>query len=200
MDFELGSVIGYRHWVFGYKESLPGLFSVVDYEFWPYGVIKAECRVKHPPIGKHEAPNIGCQCGIYSLRTPEHFLGSLIPSLFGSVEAFGKIIVHEEGYRSEYCRVLTIGPTVTCSTCHSEKINLLTDAYRIDFVSSWKTDDHSYAYISVCDKCLRKDSSPYKPKLLKDTHTGEILGTYIQFQDKVAPMIRSLIEIYTRQD
>jgi len=135
MDFELGSVIGHRYFFVGKLTTtgLPVLASggpLYRRFIWSYGVNKALCQ------SGHEAPNISCNCGIYSMKKSvdirsksisrhlyekrdlsfEYSKGP-ITCVYGQIEAFGRTIIHEKGYRSEYAKVIKLSPVVYCSFC-----------------------------------------------------------------------------------
>lgn len=85
-------------------------------EVWPQGgPLQAVCRndaggdasEQLPP---HDAPQKDCTCGIYSTRTLYHLrrAGYGEPQLFGLVALWGRVIEHDDGYRSRYAYPLAL--------------------------------------------------------------------------------------------
>jgi len=121
MDIELGSITAYREWRFGLEAGLPSLFSMSALKRWPYGVVEASCILrKHEGI---DAPVMDCSCGIYAMRRP--LIGSAsqfgepprFGTIAGEVELFGKIIIHERGYRAQYAKVTKLYDLFRCDYC-----------------------------------------------------------------------------------
>jgi len=196
MDIELGSIKAYRSWYLdrrvssrlpNVKTGLPSLSSVTFSEGeiggrWAYGVNEAIC-LDH----KHKAPVYDCHCGMYSIKKREdtyiNTIKYLMPSIDpdkdfcmvdtvvqGSIDIFGKVIIHEKGYRSEYAKILELFPTVTCTLCTLRTTrqviaDLPTDQYWIGQlgvlpknIHIWTTRDKFYERLSIviCDRCFRK--------------------------------------------
>ncbi len=87
---------------------------------WDNKIQHAECRNTFFNIGKalpHAAPSNLCVCGFYANWTLKDMLESANSSQanailgynflgIGLVEAFGKVILHERGFKSEYMRII----------------------------------------------------------------------------------------------
>jgi len=113
MDIELGSIEAYRRWFMGLRERTPGLYSLIGPGLkasWSYGTTEAKCH-----WADHQAPAMDCTCGLYATTSPTVY----ICSIGGRVELFGKIIVHEHGYRAQYARVIDLYDIVTCFACQA---------------------------------------------------------------------------------
>ena len=59
-------------------------------------------------------PDEKCSCGVYSLKSPwpecvEWGIRDVFPlMLISEVEIWGDVVIHEKGYRSEFCRILKV--------------------------------------------------------------------------------------------
>jgi len=51
---------------------------------------------------EHAAPDVDCDCGLYSLRLPVPYGGG---EILAQVRIYGTIVEHEAGYRAEYQRI-----------------------------------------------------------------------------------------------
>ena len=135
-EIRFGSVIAYRSWkiLVDPRTGLPCLCSsgiaphwlyltkpelviFIQKYRWDYGCNKATCMDVR--VSKHDAPELNCDCGLYGLKTPPlvNMESELTKSVYGKVELWGKIIYHEQGYRSEYARVHSLSPYVSCFFC-----------------------------------------------------------------------------------
>lgn len=52
-----------------------------------------------------DTPGADCQCGFYSLKSPEPELATYNSDIIGQVLVWGKVIDGERGYRSKYASV-----------------------------------------------------------------------------------------------
>jgi hypothetical protein len=52
----------------------------------------------------HPAPRAGCNCGIYGWYAPDD-AGILSASVFGAIEASGRVLIGERGFRAERARI-----------------------------------------------------------------------------------------------
>lgn len=90
--------IGFRRWrVEG--ETLVALGG----ERWPAGDVRAVCRTG----SAHPAPEDGCGCGLYAWHEvpddvePNNYV-------LGAVVGWGRLLVHEDGFRAEYARPIAL--------------------------------------------------------------------------------------------
>jgi len=183
MDIELGSIIAYRQWVLGKKNNLPVLLpTIMSSTPWPYGTVEAMCHI----VRSHHAPVRGCTCGIYAMKTPpwenlriprELPVGTFIN---GTVELFGKVIIHEYGYRAQYGRVTSLSDIVDCSMCRqpfaigSNKLTYLTIIVPHQVRPIKQTKRIIYAF---CDECRNKAYEKAKDKRAHGISNVEILAT-----------------------
>jgi hypothetical protein len=88
---------------------------------WRESTLRAQCMpVKKPIIFYihrtlfHSMPDEKCSCGVYSLKSPwpecvEWGIRDVFPlMLISEVEIWGDVVIHEKGYRSEFCRILKV--------------------------------------------------------------------------------------------
>lgn len=218
MDYELGSVVAYRGWCLDRQISsriptlragLPSLSSIsgdLGTNRWPYGVIKALC-----PSG-HDAPEFDCSCGIYSFRenpTPLTYatrtpMPGRTPwtAISGEIDIFGKVIIHKEGYRSEYAKVRKLNRRVVCLTCAlhimdqvSQGISRIDDYTYFDLddlegatdIRVWTVRAGGYERLSLvmCHDCQRRFM---QPPYLRD-------GVHPSFKIRIGNM-RIIIDAY----
>ncbi len=62
--------------------------------------------------GAHRAPDPECDCGLYAYHpdslTHEHIRGPHTTLLTGVIEAWGRIELHEDGFRAQYARPVVV--------------------------------------------------------------------------------------------
>lgn len=90
---------------------------------WPVGNQELTAKCRSFPL--HKAPQPGCTCGLYALKTYERVIQTYQPALtgvsntllfvIGQVEMTGRVMVHEDGYRAERMRVVKLMSGVTRS-------------------------------------------------------------------------------------
>jgi hypothetical protein len=105
-----GPIRSWRAWQWSYMKQ--SLMSYNEHVAWPAGeVMRAECRAPSiwgtGNVEQHLPPGEGCTCGLYSLRRPPVPMWgtpSYSAMLIGVVDSWGKVVVHEDGYRSEFAR------------------------------------------------------------------------------------------------
>lgn len=127
-DTAIEAVVGYRAWRLSFVDGQAHLNSMYATESWPRRqALKAVCMqfAEVRPYGGH---NPDCKCGIYSFRDPQR-LGAEIwslpppsrraPSVFperggyvvaGEVYMWGRIHVHQRGYRAEHAKIACLYP------------------------------------------------------------------------------------------
>ena len=80
------------------------LRSLTEPTFWPPGRrLEASC---HAVPQEHEAPSVGCECGVWAFRTSAAVEATVAayrycgaPIAFGRVALWGRVIEHELGWR-----------------------------------------------------------------------------------------------------
>ena len=110
-----GRIYGLRTWRVRWSAERPILSGVFQSTAWAGGLeaTRARCRGKGR---NHEAPAPGCRCGIYGMHPSQ--IGEWFemtrrpfdwgPSVHGIVEAWGRVELHEDGFRSEFARPFAI--------------------------------------------------------------------------------------------
>lgn len=121
-------VIGYRRWVVDDQDRLWPIAQ--DRRAWVPGVNTARCCCGSPsslrfewsvidgrrvlePAPEHAAPDQACECGLYSWRRPKPEWVTNpdlmdVPNVVGAVASWGRIQVHDEGFRAEHACVVVI--------------------------------------------------------------------------------------------
>jgi len=115
----MSPAIGFRVWRI--DEMLTGLrlASPHRYVAWRPGLpLKAECQdesvapaLAHP---HRKQPGVtppieGCTCGIYAYHEPGQMVEAITTRLVGgAVVAWGRLTIHEEGFRAEFARPLAL--------------------------------------------------------------------------------------------
>lgn len=72
----------------------------------------------------HEAPHPDCSCGFYASQD-RSLVDRGEPMLLLDVELYGRVIVHEHGYRAEKQRVLRAAASMQCEFCGHEANRLV---------------------------------------------------------------------------
>ena len=121
-----GTVEGYRAWSVG---RVAGEFRLFPFFAkregsapYPRGVATACCDVEYWEGEPHRSPDASCSCGLYAFWTldeGERYRASMRhASLLGRIEAWGKVLPGEKGFRSEFAMVSTlITPTCMAPRC-----------------------------------------------------------------------------------
>jgi len=94
-----GPLLAYRVWSIKFGTGLLRSTGIGGLE-WPFAVpMAAQCL----RIG-HHAPQAGCECGYYTVTNWDkaHKLSKSMVCIFGRAAIWGKVIKHQDGYRSEY--------------------------------------------------------------------------------------------------
>lgn len=115
--------IGVRAWrVQETFHSEPRLFSMYKNADWPIDrPMQATCIKPSGVFGKwfpekalnagHEPPVENCECGIYALNSPladEEIRPWRVDALVGIVLLWGRVLMGERGYRSEYAKLIAL--------------------------------------------------------------------------------------------
>jgi hypothetical protein len=109
---------GYRQWsLIGYLTSRgrtpPHLFGSYG-QAWLAPTMQARCGNEFAVMADraagdlHEAPHDGCRCGIYAYYRPDAVGPDLPGRVFGVVEATGRILLGDRGFRAEHARILAL--------------------------------------------------------------------------------------------
>ena len=61
-----------------------------------------------------DAPNPDCECGLYAYGERSRVYS---PTILATVELFGKVIVHELGFRSSHQRIVALEMQSDCDAC-----------------------------------------------------------------------------------
>lgn len=77
---------------------------------WSQGVTVASCPCEDD---NHVAPAAECRCGIYGYATYQDlliasFAGYTIDAVFGVIQCYGKIHIHQSGARVQYARPISL--------------------------------------------------------------------------------------------
>ena len=75
--------------------------------------------------GMHEAPDPACTCGYYAMASADGFGGDSGAALL-EVELYGRVIVHERGYRASHQKILRI-IVPSCIYCGDEPVYFYLD-------------------------------------------------------------------------
>ena len=92
-------IVGWRAWVA--QGSQMRSFTQGGSPIWNQGFLQAFCHKGH------QAPQEGCQCGIYILKRRRWWLW-LYGSLVGQARVWGKVIEHTNGYRAQFAQLVKI--------------------------------------------------------------------------------------------
>lgn len=133
----LSPVVGYRSWIFSKKYIVLGSplqrESTQDYYqrgVWNPGVaFSAQCdsALKHASL-----PGDFCTCGIYALSTLEAARAYFnhrqtlegVTLLVGSVTLWGRVVEHEQGFRSQYAYPKTLYLPADFDTSLAERLRV----------------------------------------------------------------------------
>jgi hypothetical protein len=110
-----------------FHEVKGDILSPIKGIMWDDQIHKALCidSTVFPVPHRATIPALDCSCGFYAHWTLHHLLNcanrdegsfavhSRLPFAIGLVEAFGKIVMHKDGFRSEYMRIVGFLPLIT---------------------------------------------------------------------------------------
>lgn len=112
-------VIGYRGWTIDERAQLRPVTKVS--RPWKPGVNVAICKPSGAILGEvypfpHQAPHESCRCGLYAFHDVPPIYGSYprdyetqnVVPVVGAVAAFGRLEVHEDGFRAECAGVIAL--------------------------------------------------------------------------------------------
>jgi hypothetical protein len=104
----ISPIVGYRVWTL----STMGLKSLCGEQWHPAKSLAARCRAS-AVVGtiasrveghdSHDAPQVNCTCGIYAVKTLDHFRSAGYErfGIYGEVYLWGTVVEHELGYRAQ---------------------------------------------------------------------------------------------------
>jgi hypothetical protein len=94
--------IGYRDFVYLKKgnQSRPILLSRNGVPWPKYEALVASCN--GDPFVVHDAPSVGCQCGIYAYNKPDNPQLKADAAIWGEIALWGKVLICPDGFRAEY--------------------------------------------------------------------------------------------------
>jgi hypothetical protein len=106
-------IVGYRCWRVGLDERGPALFSAITNQSWPEPVVgPADIDAEGGPWTTHKQ-------GYYAFSSPLSLLhlgtGGLVS---GGARLWGRVAVHESGFRAEWAQVLWLSEDIRCLLCH----------------------------------------------------------------------------------
>jgi hypothetical protein len=96
-------VVGYRGWY----ASGNNLYPVVAFGAWNPGVNTATCPSGRW-LGAHTCPEPHSHCGLYAVHRPNgHYMTRTAP-VKGAIAAWGKVQVHQDGFRAEHAEIVAL--------------------------------------------------------------------------------------------
>ena len=102
----ISPIVGYRVWIWGTL----GLKSLCGQPWRPGQSQVARCKAS-AIVGRgkatddvHDAPQANCTCGVYAVKTLDHFRSAGYErfGIHGEVYLWGKVVEHELGYRAQF--------------------------------------------------------------------------------------------------
>lgn len=102
------ALVGYRDFTYLKKgnQNRPLLLSRNGVPWPRYAPLVASCN--GDPFKEHDAPSVGCQCGIYAFNDPGHAELKTSSYMWGEIALWGKVLICPDGYRAEYAYPLNI--------------------------------------------------------------------------------------------
>jgi hypothetical protein len=106
--------IGYRMWTINGGSLQPLMYNHIFVDWWTTGTAKAQClrqgHYEHHPW-EHDTTDVPyppCTCGLWAYNTLER--NGMRPTgsneVKGAIVAWGRIVEHEYGFRSQYAQVI----------------------------------------------------------------------------------------------
>lgn len=169
-----GSLRGYRTWRLQSRGaplrdgSLP-LTSVTRRVVWT-PTLTACCTPKGAATpdpwsstlaGDHQAPTVGCRCGIYGWYDPTD-TGMVSARVFGVVEASGLVLMGERGFRAERAKIAAVVSRNRRLTAACERAGIAVYRRRRDLVRDYPPEDLSSLLGDAQDRAPRA-TSPQLP-------------------------------------
>jgi hypothetical protein len=149
-------VIGYRAWAADHDGQLWPLSS--QRRPWNPGVNTARCncdsrtslklrfecsrkdgRLVLESAPEHVAPEVQCECGLYSWRRPRSIWRSepqyrSAEAVCGAVASWGRLLVHADGFRAEHACVVTLAYPQGASRGAIKTLTAIAARYRVELV------------------------------------------------------------------
>lgn len=111
----LESVRGFKQWTWNKDRKLVSMFPAD----WSNGSLTSECSRyeldKDKSSAIHRSPDQNCTCGVYAHYLPLESYEKKRNSIFGVVEASGKILMGTKGFRAEKARVVALAGYGPCN-------------------------------------------------------------------------------------
>jgi hypothetical protein len=122
-----GPVYGIRSWRLAWRDDRPIMSGAFQDARWSPGTepTRAYCAVAH-----HQAPAPDCGCGIYGIH-PNRFSDWAHLSngrsgernnLVGIIEAWGRVELHDDGFRAEYARPYALVEIKSLGLCDPKQV------------------------------------------------------------------------------
>lgn len=173
-------VVGYRAWVIDGDDRL---WPASDHRApWVPGINTARCncgvrgalsfdwslrdgqRVLEPHP-QHEAPETDCTCGLYSWRRPRSQWKTAFRlkdgrMVCGAVASWGRVMVHDDGFRAEHACVVMLGYPADTDPGALEKLRRVAEKYRVDLVRLDQLEEAASRHGSPVPDTIRPDPQP----------------------------------------
>lgn len=102
--------------------------------------MRAGCDVEPEHDVAGAAPVHGCSCGLYAWYSPRH-VATLPGTVFGVVEASGRVLLADRGFRAERARVRAVATRDTAVTAACRQAGIATFRSRRALLRSYPPDD-----------------------------------------------------------
>jgi hypothetical protein len=200
--------VGYRAWAVDEKDQLWPLWS--KRRPWLPGVntARCNCRVTNSlkfdwswqdgqrvlePSPSHAAPQPECVCGLYSWRRPpqEWFRRpelSAPPSVIGAVASWGRMQVHDTGFRAEHACVVTIAYDEAIGREPRERLERIAHRYRVELVPLGELEEAASVHGTPLPDTLRPPADEPAPDAAvpADAQTPPEAGQGLDEEDQAA--------------
>ena len=129
-----GRLRGYRLW--GLQDKEPLLHSTNTTHCWQRGDNEAMCCYYNHPDAP--APISMCHCGFYAKHDHTYFddiAGWIEDTTYvaGVIEAWGKILLGDKGFRAQYARIVAITPYTNLSLKNRHRIKNIASSYGVEY-------------------------------------------------------------------
>ena len=103
-------IVAYRDFYADYDEGGDVILCSRNGMKWtPRKKLRAVCKKNgRDPFASHDAPNVGCSCGVYAFDSPDHEDMKDGAYIWGEVYLWGEVLICESGYRAEFAYPKTI--------------------------------------------------------------------------------------------
>lgn len=180
-------IIGFRMWT-----AENGLLrsSGAGNALWDPDVTVAECEgfdkvralippslahlLDEPEVSRepHPAPKADCGCGLYAYHGPQALDGVAI---FGAIAAWGRVEVHEVGFRAEKARIVALAIDDSClyDKPRRELIERLAATYGAKAVPGYLLAEEARKHGIRCPKELLPEREPRSSRRAEDLATAK---------------------------